>query len=164
MAISAIVEKKAIEGYIKSNGNKTQVYLNSHPQSDIDIAYSEGSRFTEKYGIEEKAIATVREIAGLDPELSAQSFLNGFKQDMTANKTLFYKGKRYNDIPHNSVRANSRLQLFDRLYPTNNISTAIQNNVINVNPDNIEKMNKGLSELFEKTNQLIDKLNNAKEI
>jgi len=164
MAISKLVEQKAINAYIQTNGNKTQTYLAAHPSADWEIADAHCSEFVGRSGIEEKAIATVKEIANLDPELSAEKFLEGFKSDMNANKTIFYKGKRHDDIPDNNVRANTRLQLFDRLFPTDKLTTAIQNNVININSESIDKVNKGLSELFDKSSALLDKLNGAKEI
>jgi hypothetical protein len=161
MGISALVEKKAIEGYIKHNGNKTLTYLEAHPSADYEIADAHGSEFVGNCGIEQKAIA----ILEANPKLNSKTLLNSLSEECEATKSQFYKGEE-NISPDFATRLAAKRTVLLDLYGLGNKSptTAIQNNIINVDAGSIDKVNKGLSDLFEKSSALIDKLNNAKEI
>jgi hypothetical protein len=161
MAISALVEKKAIEGYIKHNGNKTLTYMEAHPEADYEIADAHGSKFVGNCGIEQKAIA----ILEANPKLNSKNLLNSLSEECNATKSQMYKGKEYKAPDYSTRLAAKRTVLLD-LYGLGNKppTTAIQNNVINVDAGSIDKVNKGLADLFEKSALLIEKLNGAKEI
>lgn len=161
MAISALKEKKAIDTYIATNGNQTKTYIATHPDADYDTASASAYKFMDNYGIPEKAIA----ILEANPKLNSKFLLNSLSEECAATKSQFYRGEE-NISPDYSTRLAAKRTVLLDLYGLGNKSptTAIQNNVINVNSEGIEKVNKVLSNLFDKSNALIDKLSNAKEI
>ncbi len=162
MAISKIKEQKAIKAYIETNGNKTKTYLESHPNSDYNTARAASGNFIANYNIEEKAMA----ILEANPKLNHKTLLNSLSEECEATKSQLYKGKEH-ITPDYSTRLLAKRTVLLDLYGLGNhskLGVAIQTNIVNVNPEGIEKVSKGLADLFEKANALVERLNNAKEI
>jgi hypothetical protein len=161
LAISALTEQRAIEGYIASNGNKTAAYQAAHPEADYDTARCSAGKFLTNHNIQEKAIAVLE----ANKVLNQSALLESLQDECKATKSLLYKGKEHITPDYSTRLAAKRTVLLDLygLGKDKTPSTAIQNNIV-INQDGINKVTDGLSNLFEKANSLIDKLNNAKEI
>jgi hypothetical protein len=161
LAISALTEQKAIEGYIKHNGNATKTYLEAHPKSDYNNAWKHGSQFVANSGIQEKAIAVLE----ANKILNQSALLESLQDECQATKSLLYRGKEHITPDYSTRLAAKRTVLLDiyGLGKDKAPSTAIQNNIV-INQDGIDKVTDGLANLFEKAEKLVDKLNGAKEI
>ena len=102
--------------FIKSGGNASAALRAVNPKLKETSIKSNASKIIARYGIKEEIENAIREYTAKDPELNPINLVDGFKEDLKANKTVFYKGKRYDDVKDNAVRASTRLALFDRLY------------------------------------------------
>jgi hypothetical protein len=135
MAIAEAKVEKAVQTYIDTGFNKTQTYLETHPNADYPTANKNASKFMVNYGIEEEAIKILQN----KKELRLSEVLSGFSDDLSANKTVFYKGKRIDDIKDNAIRLEARKFLIEKVYGIGKDRGAAVNNgtVININVDKL---------------------------
>jgi hypothetical protein len=161
MAISKLTEQRAIQEYIKTNGNKTATYQAAHPKASYETANAGAVPFVVKNSIHDKAIAVLE----ANKILNKSALLNSLSDECKATKSQLYKGKEYVTPDYSTRLAAKRTVLLDLygLGKDKTPSTAIQNNIV-INQDGIDKVTDGLANLFEKAEQLVDKLNGAKEI
>jgi hypothetical protein len=135
MAIAEAKREAAVQAYIDSGFNKTKTYMAVNPEASYDTAQKNASLAMANYGIEKEAI----EILQAKKELRLSEVLSGFSDDLSANKTVFYKGKRIDDIKDNAIRLEARKFLVEKVYGIGKDRGQAVNNgtVININVDKL---------------------------
>jgi hypothetical protein len=135
MAIAEAKREAAVQAYIDSGFNKTKTYMAVNPNAEYETANAHGSNFVVKCGIEEEAVKILQN----KKELRLSEVLSGFSDDLSANKTVFYKGKRIDDIKDNAIRLEARKFLIEKVYGIGKDRGAAVNNgtVININVDKL---------------------------
>lgn len=88
---------------VRNGFNKTQAYIQTHPNASQNVAEKNAHAFMENYGVEARAI----EIAESHENLSLNGAVTGLVDDLNAKKYIVVNGK-VQAVPDNSVIASTR--------------------------------------------------------
>ena len=161
MSIAEIVEQKAIKAYIDTNGNQTQAYLSSHPNTTNSTAYGNASNFIEKHGIAQKAIAVLEG----NEKLNAKSILNSLTNEIEATRATYTRAGKNLD-PDYAVRLNAKKFILTDVYgigKEDNI-TLNDNRTMSITLTDMTSVAKELKTLTTQSKSFMEKLNNSDEI
>lgn len=145
MAISPAKLQKAVTEHVANGFNSTKTYLAVNPKANYNTAHTNGSRFTTKYNIDNKAIA----ILNRRKATSEEGVLESLEDDLNATKVI------PNDKPLIYVRDNTTiletkktlLKLYGHLRNSDGDSKG--GSTVNIKIDNItvNNLNKAIEKL-----------------
>ena len=117
--------EKAAHLLIKNKWNKTQTYLEQHPNASYATAAKNAGRYMERNGIVNRAL----EICSQHQKLSLESILDNLADCLKAKKMNVIKGQKHYE-PDYAVRLETSKFLLQKIYGIGNIDTVVDSRSI----------------------------------